>query len=102
MTTLKFVLGMAWREGRAGGRRLLLLTAAVSAGVAALVAIDSFSDNLRTGVAEQSRALLGADLRIASRTTPSQTATETVDSIAKQGGAGTNDVASVTGFAGMA
>ncbi|HEY7026177.1 MAG TPA: FtsX-like permease family protein [Gemmatimonadales bacterium] len=102
MTTLKFILSMARREGRAGGRRLLLLTAAVSAGVAALVAIDSFSENLRTGVAEQSRALLGADLRIASRTTPTQTTTETVDSIAKQGGAGSNDVASVTGFAGMA
>ncbi|HTG84885.1 MAG TPA: FtsX-like permease family protein, partial [Gemmatimonadales bacterium] len=102
MTTLKFILNMAWREGRAGGRRLLLLTAAISAGVAALVAIESFSENLRTGVAEQSRALLGADARIASRTTPSQTTTETVDSIARQGGAGTGDVASVTGFAGMA
>ncbi|HSE46183.1 MAG TPA: FtsX-like permease family protein, partial [Gemmatimonadales bacterium] len=102
MTTLKFVLNMARREGRAGGRRLLLLTAAISAGVAALVAIESFSENLRTGVAQQSRALLGADARIASRTTPSQTTTETVDSIARQGGAGTGDVASVTGFAGMA
>jgi len=102
MTTLKFVLNMARREGRAGGRRLLLLTAAISAGVAALVAIESFSENLRTGVAEQARALLGADARIASRTTPSQTTTETVDSIARQGGARTGDVASVTGFAGMA
>ena len=102
MTTLKFILNMAWREGRAGGRRLLLLTTAISAGVAALVAIESFSENLRTGIAEQSRALLGADARIASRITPTQATTETVDSIARQGGAGTGDVASVTGFAGMA
>jgi putative ABC transport system permease protein len=76
--TTRFIL--VWPgERAAGGRRLLLLTAAISAGVAALVAIESFSENLRTGVAEQSRALLGADARIASRTTPSQTTTETVD-----------------------
>ncbi len=53
---------MAWRESRAGRRRLWLLTGAVTAGVAALVAINSFTQNLRTSVAEQARALLGADL----------------------------------------
>jgi putative ABC transport system permease protein len=58
----RFVLRMAWRESRAGRRRLWLLTGAVTAGVAALVAINSFTQNLRTSVAEQARALLGADL----------------------------------------
>jgi len=53
---------MAWRESRAGRRRLWLLTGAVTAGVAALVAINSFTQNLRTSVAEQARAMLGADL----------------------------------------
>ena len=43
-----FVLRMAAREIRAAPRRLLLLTASVAVGVAALVAIDSFTDNLRT------------------------------------------------------
>jgi putative ABC transport system permease protein len=57
-----FVLRMAWRESRAGRRRLWLLTGAVTAGVAALVAINSFTQNLRTSVAEQARALLGADI----------------------------------------
>jgi putative ABC transport system permease protein len=38
------------------------LTGAVTAGVAALVAINSFTQNLRVSVAEQARALLGADL----------------------------------------
>ena len=57
-----FVLRMAWRESRAGRRRLWLLTGAVTAGVAALVAINSFTQNLRVSVAEQARALLGADL----------------------------------------
>src|ERR1041385_2558407 len=52
---------MAWRESR-GGRRLWLLTGSVVAGVAALVAINSFTQNLRSSVAEQARSLLGADL----------------------------------------
>jgi putative ABC transport system permease protein len=63
----RFVLRMAWRESRAGRRRLWLLTGAITAGVAALVAINSFTQNLRTSVAEQARALLGADLSISGR-----------------------------------
>ena len=57
----RFVLRMAWRESR-GRRRLWLLTGSVIAGVAALVAINSFTQNLRTSVAEQARSLLGADM----------------------------------------
>jgi len=53
----RFVLRMAWREARAGRRRLWLLTGAVTAGVAALVAINSFTVNLRTSVAEQAKAI---------------------------------------------
>ena len=103
MNSARFVLNMALRESRAGGRRLLLLTTAISIGVAALVAIDGFSDNLQTGIAQQSRILLGADARIAARTAPTQGQAETVDSIARQGGAANDSsLASLTGFAGMA
>ncbi len=63
----RFVLRMAWRESRSGRKRLWLLTGAITAGVAALVAINSFTQNLRTSVAEQAKALLGADLSITSR-----------------------------------
>jgi putative ABC transport system permease protein len=63
----RFVATMAWRESRAGRKRLWLLTGAITAGVAALVAINSFTQNLRTSVAEQAKALLGADLSITSR-----------------------------------
>lgn len=63
----RFVLRMAWRESRSGRRRLWLLTGAITAGVAALVAINSFTRNLQTSVAEQAKALLGADLSISSR-----------------------------------
>ncbi len=62
MSGLRFVLVMAWREGRAAWRRLSLLVAAVAVGVAALVAINSFTDNLRDSVRGQARLLLGGDL----------------------------------------
>ena len=66
MSRLRFVLAMAWREGRASRRRGLLLIAAVAIGVAALVAINSFTDNLGRSVREEARALLGADLVVSS------------------------------------
>jgi putative ABC transport system permease protein len=59
-----FVLAMAWREGRAARRRTFFLTVAIAVGVAALVAINSFTDNLRESVRQQARALLGADLAL--------------------------------------
>ena len=66
MSRLRFVLAMAWREGRASRRRGLLLIASVAIGVAALVAINSFTDNLGRSVREEARALLGADLVVSS------------------------------------
>ncbi|HET9132998.1 MAG TPA: FtsX-like permease family protein [Gemmatimonadales bacterium] len=63
----RFVWQMAVREARAARRRLLLLTASVTAGTGALVAVNSFADNLTASVAEQAQALLGADLSFRSR-----------------------------------
>jgi putative ABC transport system permease protein len=56
------VFALAWRESRTARRRLLLYMSSISLGVAALVAIDSFSENVIESVHEQSRALLGADV----------------------------------------
>ena len=67
MTSLGFVLRLASREARAARKRLLLLTASVTAGVGALVAVNSFTDNLTVSVAEQAQALLGADLAFTGR-----------------------------------
>ncbi|MEE9470151.1 MAG: FtsX-like permease family protein [Gemmatimonadota bacterium] len=63
----RFVRRMAWRETRGSRRRLLLLTGAVAAGVAALVAVNSFAANLQESVTQQAQTLLGADLSISSR-----------------------------------
>lgn len=103
MTRLGFVVAMAWRESRAAGRRLLLLTAAVSIGVGALVAIESFTDNLRTAVEGQSRALLGGDIALRSRLQPDSTFLALLDSVTDAAGADPRaDRAAVTNFEGMA
>lgn len=66
MTRVRFVLAMAWRESRASRRRLILFGTAISIGVAALVAIGSFTANLETAVRREARVLLGADLALTS------------------------------------
>jgi len=76
-----FVLRMALRESRAEGRRLALLVGAVAIGVAALVAINSFTRNLQDSVSRQARALLGADLALSSRRALSPRITALVDTL---------------------
>src|ERR1041385_8260165 len=61
------LLRLAWRESRTARRRLLIYMSSISFGVAALVAIDSFSSNVTASVREQSRALMGGDISISSR-----------------------------------
>ena len=60
---------------------------AISLGVAALVAIDSFADNVTRSVREQSRALLGGDLSFASGRPYSAEQKAFLDTLAKQNGA---------------
>lgn len=61
-----FVFQMAWRETRSSRRRLLLFASAIAIGVAALVAISSFTANLETAIRREARSLLGADLQLTS------------------------------------
>jgi putative ABC transport system permease protein len=102
MTRLGFVLAMAARESRAARRRLLLLTASVTVGVAALVALNSFTANMRNAVADQAQALLGADLAVRVRTPFSDRAIRVIDSTAGCAAAPCPAVAQVTGFSAMA
>lgn len=102
MTRLGFVLAMAVRESRAARRRLLLLTASVTVGVAALVALNSFTANMRGAVADQAQSLLGADVAVRARAPFSPRAIGVIDSAAGCGGAACAAVAQVTGFSAMA
>jgi putative ABC transport system permease protein len=98
VTAVGFVLRMAAREVRASPRRLFLLTLSVAIGVAALVAINSFTDNLRRSVGEQARALLGADLSFASRRPLPASVEAVIGTLARDGA----EVARITSFGGMA
>ena len=98
MAATRQILALAWRESRTARRRLLLYMSSISLGVAALVAIDSFSENVIRSVHEQSRALLGGDVA-ARRNSPRPPAIDSLmDSLAK---AGVAHVTS-TGFTSMA
>jgi putative ABC transport system permease protein len=89
---------MAAREVRASPRRLLLLTTSVAVGVAALVAINSFTANLRDSVHRQAQELLGADLSLESRQRLSASAEALIDTLVGRGA----EVARVTNFSAMA
>ena len=93
---------MAAREGRASWARLLLLLSAVAVGVAALVAINSFTDNLLDSVRAQARALLGADLAFSCGTPFTPKAEAQLLELRRAADAGTSRVARVTSFAAMA
>ena len=72
---------MAWRDSRRSRTRLLLFTASIILGVAALVAINGFDDNLRRDLEAQGRSLLGADLELESRLPFDSTALALFDSL---------------------
>ncbi|HEY0305935.1 MAG TPA: FtsX-like permease family protein, partial [Longimicrobiales bacterium] len=63
---MSFVIRHALREARSSWRRLGLYMSSITLGVAALVAINSFRTNAVNSVSAESRALLGADLRLSS------------------------------------
>jgi putative ABC transport system permease protein len=98
VTSLGFVLRMAAREVRASPRRLLLLTTSVAVGVAALVAINSFTANLRDSVRRQAQELLGADLSLEARQPLPSSAEAVIDTLIGRGA----EQARLTNFSAMA
>ena len=76
---------LAWKESRTARKRLLLYMSSIALGVAALVAIDSFADNLTKSVREQSRSLLGGDASLTSRSGMSPAADSLIDSLGRSG-----------------
>ena len=89
---------LAWKESRTARRRLLLYMSSIALGVAALVAIDSFADNLTRSVREQSKQLLGGDASLTTRTEMTPAADSLIDSLRTTG----MTVARITEFPSMA
>ena len=72
---------MAWRDSRRNRSRLLLFVSSVILGIAALVAVYSFRDNLQKDIESQAKILAGADLTIDSRKAPGKDALALLDSL---------------------
>ncbi|MFL5597651.1 MAG: ABC transporter permease [Gemmatimonadaceae bacterium] len=92
------IWSLAWRESRTARRRLLLYMSSISLGVAALVAIDSFSANIIQSVKDQSRALMGGDVSFNSSKPFPPAVDSLVDSLGRHG----VSFARVTTFPSMA
>ncbi len=93
--TTAWLFKMAWRDGKASGKRLLLFIASIVLGIAAVVSIQSFSTNLENNIALQSKELMGADYLIDSNQPPNERVEAIIDSL---GGADGQEVS----FASMA
>ncbi|MBJ2174450.1 FtsX-like permease family protein [Aureibaculum sp. A20] len=72
---------MAWRDGKASSSRLLLFMAAIILGIAAVVSIQLFSENLKQNIKSQSKAMMGADFIIDSRQIPNEKVQAIIDSL---------------------
>jgi len=62
----KWIWKMAWKDSRHNFSRLFLFVSSIIIGIAALVAINSFNDNLLQDIDDQAKELLGADFYISS------------------------------------
>ncbi|MFP4227775.1 MAG: ABC transporter permease [Salinivenus sp.] len=74
-------LKMAWRDSRGSRKRLALYLSAMVLGVAALVAIRGFGDNLTRTVDREAKTLLGADLRLEAEEPFSDSTEALIDSL---------------------
>ncbi|WP_424494861.1 ABC transporter permease [Salinimicrobium sp. GXAS 041] len=86
---------MAWRDGKASARKLSLFMASIVLGIAAVVSIQSFGENLKDNIALQSKSLMGADFIIDSDKPVNERVNTIIDSL---GGADAQEIS----FASMA
>ncbi|MFC0605687.1 ABC transporter permease [Winogradskyella pulchriflava] len=72
---------MAWRDAKASRVRLVLFMASIVLGIAAVVSIQLFRDNLQDNIQQQSKSLMGADYLIDINETPNERAQAIIDSL---------------------
>jgi putative ABC transport system permease protein len=65
--SMAWLFKMAWRDSRKNRSRLFLFISSIVLGIAALVAVYSFKDNLQRDIDSQAKELAGADLIVESR-----------------------------------
>ena len=72
---------MAWRDGKASGSRLILFMASIVLGIAAVVSIQSFGENLKANISLQSKSLMGSEYKLDSNTPPKEEVLKIMDSL---------------------
>lgn len=72
---------MAWRDGRSSSQKLILFMASIVLGIAAVVSIQSFGENLKSNIGNESKALMGADFKIDSNYPPNEKVQSIMDSL---------------------
>ena len=80
-----FALRLALRESRRGFRRMGVYMASITLGVAALVSIHSFREDVARSVQEEADVLMGANARLSSRRAFPDSVTRVLDSLAAAG-----------------
>lgn len=74
--SFNWLFRMAWRDSRRSRGRLLLFISSIVIGIAALVAIQSFGENLQNDIDAEAQTLLGADLALELNQPPSDSLLE--------------------------
>lgn len=90
---MPWLFKMAWRDAKASRVRLVLFMASIVLGIAAVVSIQLFRDNLQDNIQQQSKSLMGADYLIDIDETPNERAQAIIDSL--------NPVATEVNFVSM-
>ncbi len=88
---------LAWRDTRTTRRRLFLSMSSIAIGVAALVAVDSYSADVVRSIHAQARGLLGADLSVTAHRPLPAPVTSLLDTLKTRGAVETR----VTTFSSM-
>ncbi|WP_421940321.1 ABC transporter permease [Pedobacter sp.] len=78
---LSWLFKMAWRDSRKNRSRLFLFISSIILGIAALVAVYSFKDNLQRDIDSQAKELTGADLVLDSRKGVSKSMQKMLDTL---------------------
>ena len=77
----RWIWSMAWKDARNNFSRLFVFISSIAIGIAALVAISSFNNNLQEGIHRQAKELLGADYIIHANTELAQTFIDRIDTL---------------------
>jgi putative ABC transport system permease protein len=87
--SFQWLLKMAWRDGKASSKKLVLFVASIVLGIAAVVSIQSFGETLKETIALQSKSLMGADYKIDSNQPLTERVVQIIDSL---GGADAREI----------